>query len=64
MTPIFTSLGKQVLASGDHYADAADDTAAAFIAEACNALSAGRFAATRPSTPADLRPASDAGVMA
>lgn len=37
----FTHLGKQVLANGVHYADAADPTAAAFIAEACAAKAGG-----------------------
>lgn len=34
--PIYAALGKEVLANGFHYADAADNTAAAKIAHALN----------------------------
>lgn len=52
MTAGFTALGKQVLAQGGHYADAADVKAAEFIAEPCNALVAARRAAL-PSAPTE-----------
>lgn len=32
----FTRVGKQIMASGSHYADAADETAAQFMLEALN----------------------------
>jgi len=36
-TPIFTRVGKQVLAHGYHYADGADELAAQTIVDALNA---------------------------
>lgn len=53
MTGPFTSLGKEVLANGFHYADAADPVAAEKIASAMNLMSvwAKLFTDHAPTTP-------------